>query len=81
MALKVDVIANIDADNQYDASCIQSLVDPIINKSFDIVIGERPINQMSDLVTIKKKLQRMVLMPIGFMSGTNIPDATSGFRA
>ena len=38
---KADVIVNIDADNQYDASYIQSLVDPIINKSFDIVIGEK----------------------------------------
>ncbi len=81
LALKADVIVNIDADNQYDASCIQSLVDPIINKSFDIVIGERPINQMSDFSYTKKKLQRIGSWFVRFMSGTNIPDATSGFRA
>ena len=81
LSLKADVIVNIDADNQYDASYIQNLIDPIVKQSFDIAIGERPINQMTDFSYAKKKLQRIGSWFVRLMSGTNIPDTTSGFRA
>ena len=34
-----DIIVNTDADNQYDSSNIQDLINPIINGKSDIVIG------------------------------------------
>ena len=36
-----DIIVNTDADNQYDSSNIQDLINPIINGKSDIVIGAR----------------------------------------
>ena len=76
-----DVIVNIDADNQYDASCIEQLVQPILKNDSEIVVGERPINQMEDFSYIKKKLQKIGSSVVRLISNTNVPDATSGFRA
>jgi glycosyltransferase involved in cell wall biosynthesis len=76
-----DVIVNIDADNQYDANCIVSLVNPILNNEAEIVIGERPINEMKDFTYIKKRLQKIGSFVVRAMSRTKIPDTTSGFRA
>ncbi len=76
-----DVIVNIDADNQYDANCIINLVNPILNNEAEIVIGERPINEMKDFTYIKKRLQKIGSFVVRAMSRTNIPDTTSGFRA
>lgn len=76
-----DVIVNIDADNQYDASYIEQLVQPILKNDSEIVIGERPIDQMEDFSYMKKKLQKIGSSVVRFISNTNVPDATSGFRA
>lgn len=76
-----DVIVNTDADNQYDARDIPSLVQPILKGEADIVIGARPIESIRHFSTIKKWLQRLGSRVARFASQTNIPDAPSGFRA
>ena len=76
-----DVIVNIDADNQHDASCIPDLVAPILNGKAQIVVGARPIATISEFSLIKKILQRIGSAVVRFASGTNIPDAPCGFRA
>lgn len=73
-----DVIINTDADNQYDASCIPDLVAPILDGRAQMVIGERPIDDMAHFSLVKRKLQRLA---VKIASGAKIPDATSGFRA
>ena len=40
--LGADIIVNLDADNQYKASDIEKLIQPVLNKEADIVIGARP---------------------------------------
>jgi glycosyltransferase involved in cell wall biosynthesis len=76
-----DVIVNIDADNQYDASYINALVKPILEGHADLVIGERPIDDIEDFSPLKKHLQRVGSRVVQFFSDTRIPDAPSGFRA
>lgn len=51
-----DIIVNTDADNQYCGEDIAKLVEPILNGTADIVIGERPIDAISHFSPIKKKL-------------------------
>lgn len=82
-ALKVgaDVIVNTDADNQYDASCIPDLVQPILDGRAQIVIGARPIDAISHFSKVKKILQKLGSWVVRIVSGTDIPDAPSGFRA
>ena len=76
-----DIIVNTDADNQYCGADIEKLVQPILEKRADIVIGERPIAQTAHFSWLKKKLQRLGSWVVRKASSTNIPDAPSGFRA
>lgn len=76
-----DIIVNTDADNQYCASDIPKLIQPILDGYSDIVIGERPIDETEHFSPTKKKLQRFGSMIVRFFSNTNIVDAPSGFRA
>lgn len=76
-----DIIVNTDADNQYSGADIEKLVRPILEKKADIVIGERPIDEIEEFSWLKKKLQRFGSWVVRAASKTNIPDAPSGFRA
>ncbi len=76
-----DVIVNTDADNQYDASAIPQLVQPILDERAQIVIGERPIMQIEGFSPVKKLLQRLGSAVVAIASRTSVPDAPSGFRA
>ena len=79
--LGADIIVNTDADNQYCGADIEKLVQPILNGKADIVIGERPIDQTEHFSWKKKKFQHLGSWVVRVASGTDIPDAPSGFRA
>jgi len=76
-----DIIVNTDGDNQYDASAIPDLIQPILDGDAQIVIGERPIMRINEFSFIKKLLQRLGSYVVRMASDTSVPDATSGFRA
>src|SRR5262245_39726333 len=76
-----DVIVNTDGDNQYCAADIAALVAPIIAGEADMVVGCRPIDTIEHFSWIKKRLQRWGSRTVRRLSGIDIPDATSGFRA
>lgn len=76
-----DIIVNTDADNQYCADDIPKLIQPILDKKADIVVGERPIDDTQHFSWTKKKLQHFGSWVVRKASNTNIPDAPSGFRA
>lgn len=76
-----DIIVNTDADNQYCGDDIVKLVEPILNGTADIVIGERSIDSISHFSPLKKKLQHLGSWFVRKASNTDIPDAPSGFRA
>ncbi len=80
LKLGADIIVNTDADNQYRGEDIQRLIDPILEGRADLVIGERPIDDIAHFSFTKKKLQRLGSWVVRLVSGTEIPDATSGFR-
>lgn len=81
LKLGADIIVNTDADNQYCGEDIEKLVKPILEGQADIVIGERPIEDIEHFSWIKKKLQRLGSWSVRVASNTDIPDAPSGFRA
>ncbi|MBL4796434.1 MAG: glycosyltransferase family 2 protein [Oleispira sp.] len=76
-----DVIVNTDADNQYEARDIPKLTKPILDHKAEYVIGARPISQTEHFSPIKKALQKLGSWVVRTVSGTDIPDAPSGFRA
>ncbi len=83
VALKrgADVIVNTDADNQYPGGAIARLTAPILAGRADIVIGNRRPHRLAHFSVGKRLLQWIGSWIVRGLSGTNIPDATSGFRA
>ncbi len=78
---EADIIVNTDADNQYFAGDIQKLIDPILNKEADYVIGTRPISKTPHFSVIKKAFQHLGSWLVRIVSKTSVSDAPSGFRA
>lgn len=79
--LGADVIVNTDADNQYDARDIASLVAPVVAGEADMVIGARPIDDIEHFSSTKKILQKIGSKVVRIASKTKVKDTTSGFRA
>jgi glycosyltransferase involved in cell wall biosynthesis len=76
-----DIIVNTDADNQYNAEDILHLIAPILTNKAQIVVGDRGVATLADFTPVKRMLQRLGSWVVGRVSGMDIPDATSGFRA
>ena len=81
VAAGADIVVNTDADNQYRADDIGKLVAPILAGEAEIVVGERPIDEIEHFSPVKKLLQRLGSWVVRVASRTDIPDAPSGFRA
>lgn len=81
LQLGADIIVNTDGDNQYPGRYIPDLVQPILAKKADMVIGTRPIQNIPHFSPIKKLLQRLGSAVVRYVSETDVPDAPSGFRA
>lgn len=81
LKLGADIIVNLDADNQYRASDIDKLIKPLLDKKADIVIGARPIEKIKSFSPLKKVLQKLGSFVMRKISGTDVLDAPSGFRA
>jgi glycosyltransferase involved in cell wall biosynthesis len=76
-----DVIVNTDADNQYQSEDIRLLVKPIVEGRAQLVVGDRGVATLEAFSPFKRLLQRIGSWVIGQITGIEIPDATSGFRA
>jgi glycosyltransferase involved in cell wall biosynthesis len=76
-----DVVVNTDADNQYDARDIPALVAPLLDGEAQMVIGDRRVETLTHFSTSKKLLQKLGSAVVRRISGTDVTDATSGFRA
>src|SRR5438552_507149 len=79
--LGADVIVNTDADAQYAGSEIPRLIAPILAGEADMVIGHRDVGQVEHFSWTKRRLQMLGSWVVRKVSGTNVPDTTSGFRA
>jgi glycosyltransferase involved in cell wall biosynthesis len=81
LKLGADVIVNTDADNQYDGRDVKTLVAPIVAGMADMVVGDRQVQTIEHFSPAKKLLQSFGSWVVRQASHTNVPDATSGFRA
>lgn len=76
-----DIIVNTDADNQYCAEDVETLINPILSGRADIVVGDRGVANVPHFSPLKRLLQRFGSWVVQKASGSPIPDAASGFRA
>ena len=81
LAHGADIVVNTDGDNQYPQKRIDDLVQPIIDGTADIVIGDRQTQKIAHFSPFKKLMQRFGSYIVNSAAGTTLPDAASGFRA
>jgi glycosyltransferase involved in cell wall biosynthesis len=81
LKLGADIVVNTDADNQYRGADVAKLVAPILAGGADMVVGDRQVSQIEHFSGAKKGLQRLGSWVVRRLSGTEVTDTTSGFRA
>ncbi|MDO9399804.1 MAG: glycosyltransferase family 2 protein [bacterium] len=79
-----DIIVHFDADGQFLASDIKTIIEPLINNQADIVFGSRFINKQDNIAM--PAMKRCLLMPLAravnkLFFNINLTDPQSGFRA
>ena len=79
--LGADIIVNVDGDDQYRSEFIAALCAPLLEGRADIAVGCRPIGRVAHFSPLKKFLQRLGSAVVRLVSGADVADATSGFRA
>jgi len=81
LRLGADVVVSTDADRQYAAKDVEKLVAPILSGEAEIVVGDRGVATKDDFSPGKRLAQRLGSWAVRRASGTEVPDAASGFRA
>lgn len=81
IAQGADIIVNTDGDHQYPGRYIADLVRPIIEGRADVVVGDRRPGDNPEFSLLKRFLQRLGTRVVRNLSGLDISDAVSGFRA
>lgn len=79
-----DIAVQVDADGQHDVTFIKDLINPIINKEANLVIGSNFIdknNKKSRSSKIRRLGIKFLSCTIFLLSHKRIHDVTSGFRA
>jgi len=71
----------LDGDSQHEPSDIPDLVKPILAGGADVVIGSRFLSTRSRIPGWRKVGQHTLTAMTNGMSGTNVTDSQSGFRA
>jgi glycosyltransferase involved in cell wall biosynthesis len=79
--LNADIVVNTDADNQYDQQEIPKLIKQILDGRADMVLGNRQVEQLDHMPTSKKYGNIIGSWTIRLLSGADIKDASTGFRA
>jgi glycosyltransferase involved in cell wall biosynthesis len=81
LRLGADVIVNTDADGQYRGEDLSALVRPILEGRADVVVGDRQVGAVEHFSSVKRLLQKLGSAVVRRLSGVDVPDAVSGFRA
>lgn len=78
-----DIAIQFDGDGQHDAGYIKKLVEPIQSKEFEMTIGSRYIEELSEFKSTKLRQLGIKFLSVILKLTTKkkIYDMTSGFRA
>lgn len=77
-----DITVQLDGDGQHDPYYIKDIIQPILDGQSDMIIGSRFIHKTGFQSSTLRRLGISFLSKlIKLVCGTNISDATSGFRA
>ena len=76
-----DILITFDADRQHKISEIDSVLKPISENKADIVIGSRFLGKTKEIPKYRKIGIKMITGLTNTLTGSEITDAQSGFRA
>ena len=77
-----DIAIQLDGDGQHDPAYLDTLIEPVISGQADFCIGSRFIDKKGFQSTVMRRSGIMFLVFfIKLVSGMEVLDATSGFRA
>lgn len=78
-----DIAVQFDADGQHDIKSLKTIIDPVIDEKYDMVIGSRFIEKTNGFKSSSSR--RLGINIISFFiklfTGKKIYDVTSGYRA
>src|SRR3989344_4866430 len=80
LELKADIIVHTDADGQYLASEIPKLIEPVIKKQADLVLGSRFKGHIEYMPLIKRLGNKAFSKVISNITNFPISDGQTGFR-
>ena len=81
LRLGADIIVNTDGDNQYVGRDVPKLIAPILRGDAELVVGDRQTQKIPHFSRGKRVLQAIGSLVVRKLSGTDVPDVVSGFRA
>lgn len=76
-----DILVNIDADGQYEPKEIPKLIQPILDKKADIVLGSRFDGYIEQMKFSKKIGNKIATRVVSRVAGHKFSDCQTGFRA
>ena len=80
--LDVDILVTFDDDGQHDVLDIQKIINPIVEKKADLVIGSRFLDSSQDNIPSYRKTGIQIITKLTNTSlKEKIKDSQSGFRA
>lgn len=77
-----DVVVNIDADGQFDVREMGKLINPIIKKKADLVVGNRfSVGKPQNMPLVKYYGNKLMNGLIGYIVNNDFQDVSCGFRS
>lgn len=79
--LNADIIVTMDSDGQHNPKDIKTVIEPIINKQADVVIGSRFVKKSKQMPKSRKIMNKVGNIITYIFFGAMSSDSQSGFRA
>jgi glycosyltransferase involved in cell wall biosynthesis len=76
-----DIVVNLDADGQHDPAYIPRLVAPLVAGVADLVVGVRPLDDVSQGSPVRRRCNRIGSALMRRTLSLDVSDFTSGYRA
>ncbi len=76
-----DIVVTFDADGQFLVKDIKKVIEPVLNKKVDVVLGSRFLGKAINIKPSKKLVLKLGILVVYVLYGIKVTDSQSGFRA
>jgi glycosyltransferase involved in cell wall biosynthesis len=81
LAHGADVIVTFDSDGQHQVEDIEAILQPVLERKFDVALGSRFLHASSDVPAVRKLTLKMGVIFTRLVSRICVTDTHNGFRA